>query len=81
MVMFNWLAAVLPLVSVVTGQVLKTNTTLPSLSDATIEELATGLEAKLFTSVDLVNVSALDCKYILGLILTVHRLTLHAFMK
>jgi hypothetical protein len=33
------------------------NATLPSLAEATIEELAAGLEAKLFTSVDLVDVS------------------------
>jgi amidase len=35
----------------------KHNATLPSLAEATTEELAAGLEAKLFTSVDLVNVS------------------------
>jgi amidase len=35
------------------------NATLPSLAEATTEELAAGLEAKLFTSVDLVDVSRL----------------------
>ena len=47
-----------PLVSIVAGSPAKRES-IPSLAEATSEELAAGLDAKLFTSVDLVNVSIL----------------------
>ncbi|KAF2649879.1 amidase signature enzyme [Lophiostoma macrostomum CBS 122681] len=46
--------ALAPLVSVVAGIPAK-RVSIPSLAEATVEELAAGLDAKLFTTVDLVN--------------------------
>jgi amidase len=44
-----------PFVSIVAGSPARRQS-IPSLAEATTEELAAGLDAKLFTSVDLVNV-------------------------
>lgn len=59
MVSFNLIkgfVAFAPLVSVVCGTQCSNGTVLPSLAEATTEELAAGLMARQFTSVDLVHV-------------------------
>ena len=52
------LKALVALAPVVCARYVESNVTIPSLLDATADELAAGLDAKLFTSVDLVDVGA-----------------------
>jgi hypothetical protein len=57
---FSIVLSVISIVQACTQQATAINgTSFPSLFDATLEDLIFGLEVKLFTSVDLVNVSAL----------------------
>jgi hypothetical protein len=52
-----------PLVSVVAGNAGHHEKALPSLAEATTEQLAAGLKAKHFTSVDLVNVGTYQTSF------------------
>lgn len=51
------LSAIATLVAFVAGQYTQPNNSLPLLLEATTEELVSGLESKLFNSVDLVKVN------------------------